>query len=87
METGAVLVSLGFGFLVGFGLAGFLPDDRRPTLVSLLVALAAGVLVLSASLGDEPALVGGSLVIGAGAGLAGTLLHSRMTDSGAGPIP
>lgn len=70
MSLGIVVVSVDFGLAMGYGLGAFL-DDVRPSLLALAVALAAGVTVLSASLGPDPEAVGGSLVLGAVAGLVG----------------
>jgi hypothetical protein len=62
----AIVVAVGFGLTVGWGL-GFSLPDRRPALFSLLFGLAAGAVSLVASLGST--MAAWSLVLGCGAGL------------------
>src|SRR5690606_40104255 len=80
MSLGIVVVSVAFGLAMGYGLGAFL-DDVRPSLLALAVALAAGVTVLSASLGPDPEAVGGSLVLGAVAGLVRSEEHTSVLQS------
>lgn len=63
MSIGAVLISVGFGFAMGWGLAVFLADSRPP-LAALMTAFGTGAVVLVGSLGDSPEMVGGSLLLG-----------------------
>lgn len=69
MDTAAAIVAVVFGGLVGWGL-GRVIEDLRPVLAALIVGVATGVVVWIASLGDDPSLIGGSLVLGCTAGLA-----------------
>ena len=87
MSVGLVLVAVGFGFTMGFGLGDFL-DDTRPPVVGLAVALLAGAAVLAGSVGSDPEAVGISLVVGSVAGFMGLGLQRARarsrTDGSAG---
>lgn len=76
MDTAPALVAVAFGGLMGWGL-GRIIEDLRPVLAALLFGIATGAVVWIASLGDDPSLIGGSLVIGCTAGLAAILPHLR----------
>lgn len=69
MDIAAAIVAIAFGGLVGWGL-GRVIEDLRPVLAALIFGVATGVVVWIASLGDDPSLIGGSLVLGCTAGLA-----------------
>lgn len=68
MNAAAIVVAVGFGGLVGWGL-GFSLPDTRPALVTLIVGLVIGAVILLTSFGSQPAMAGGSLILGCGAGL------------------
>lgn len=76
MEIAAAIVSVVFGGLVGWG-AVRRPSDRRPLLVALATGAVLGAMMWSLSLGDDPALSGGSLLLGGLAGTATLLLARR----------
>lgn len=88
---GMLVIAVGFGFAMGFGLGAFL-DDVRPSLLGLAVALLSGVVVLAGSIGPDPSHVGGSLVTGsvvgsAGLGLQRARARTRTDGSRRGGIP
>jgi hypothetical protein len=69
MDIAVAIVAVAFGGLMGWGL-GRIIEDLRPVLAALLFGIATGAVVWIASLGDDPSLIGGSLVLGCTAGLA-----------------
>lgn len=69
MDLAAALVAVAFGGLMGWGLSRRV-DDRRPIFVTLMVGAAIGALIWALSLGSNPSLEGGSLLLGCLAGLA-----------------
>jgi len=69
MDLAAALVAIAFGGLMGWGLSRRV-DDPRPILVTLAVGASVGALMWALSLGANPALEGGSLLLGCVSGLA-----------------
>ncbi|HEX2153876.1 MAG TPA: hypothetical protein VHL52_07855 [Acidimicrobiia bacterium] len=78
MSPAAIIVAIVFGALVGWGL-GFRLADPRPGLVALVGGGVIGGVILVASLGPDPAISGGSLVLGCTAGLVGLVPRLRKT--------
>ena len=74
MTATSAVVAVGFGLLVGWGLAGY---DRRPAVVALLCGMLAGGSLLVAGYGPDPSLGGGSLLLGCGAALPTVFLLHR----------
>lgn len=69
MDLAAATVAVAFGGLMGWGLSHRV-DDPRPILVTLVVGAVIGALMWALSLGGNPALEGGSLLLGCVSGLA-----------------
>ncbi|MFP3914113.1 MAG: hypothetical protein ACLFWM_04500 [Actinomycetota bacterium] len=76
MTVGSALVAIAFGLLVGWGLRTR-DFDRRPAVAAPVVGLAAGAVTLGLSLGDNPELAGGSLLLGCAAILTALLIPPR----------
>lgn len=64
-----MIVAIGFGLVMGWGLGRALPDPR-PAAVAYLVGMAAGAIVRIGGLGATPGFTGGSLLLGCTAALA-----------------
>lgn len=69
MDLAAATVAIVFGGLMGWGLSHRV-DDQRPILATLVVGAVIGALMWALSLGDNPTLAGGSLLLGCISGLA-----------------
>lgn len=69
MDLAAALVAIAFGGLMGWGLSRRV-DDPRPILVTLVAGASIGALMWALSLGANPSLEGGSLLLGCVSGLA-----------------
>lgn len=69
MDLAAALVAVAFGGLMGWGLFRRV-DDPRPIRVTLIVGAVIGALMWALSLGENPSLEGGSLLLGCVSGLA-----------------
>jgi hypothetical protein len=69
MDLAAATVAIVFGGLMGWGLSHRV-DDQRPILATLVVGAVIGVLMWALSLGANPSLEGGSLLLGCISGLA-----------------
>lgn len=79
MSAVAIVVAVGFGGLVGWFL-GFSLPDTRPALITLTAGLVVGSVILLTSFGSEPAMAGGSLILGCCAGLLGLAPRLRRSS-------
>ena len=68
-----MIVAAVFGLLMGWSTTRRI-EDLRPFLWSTVIGSAAGIGVLATGWGNQPTMVGGSLVIGCLAGLAAGLV-------------
>lgn len=72
MDTASIVVSLLFGLLVGWGLSRQRVDPR-PVAVALIAGILIGAVVRIGGIGADSSSVGGSLLLGCTAGLAGSI--------------
>ena len=68
-----MIVAAAFGLLMGWGMTRRI-KDLRPFYWATVVGTAAGIGALTMGWGDQPEIVGGSLVIGCLGGLTGGLV-------------
>lgn len=69
MDLAAAAVAVAFGGLMGWGLSHRV-DDLRPIRITLVIGTVIGALMWALSLGANPSLDGGSLLLGCVSGLA-----------------
>lgn len=78
MDLAAAAVAVAFGGLMGWGLSHRV-DDQRPIRVTLVVGAVIGAMMWALSLGANPSLHGGSLLLGCTSGL--TIASMRRSEA------